>query len=199
MPEPVKAFPMDQPEPSSMVEARANLVDWHVLRSQLYERQQLRARREGAHPDLLEWEKVFLRRMGKLGIPMFCHELWRSEEKQLDLYSKGVTKARPGKSAHQYGCALDMIHSEKGWGLSDKEWLLIGHIGKEVSGQLGLHLEWGGDWRKPNPAAKVGWDPAHWQIPSDEWKAIKKLFDTRPGLQTVQDVLNAMEKEKQNG
>lgn len=36
-------------------------------------------------------------------------ESYRMPERQLDLFAKGTTKARPWRSAHQYGLAVDFV------------------------------------------------------------------------------------------
>lgn len=131
--------------------------------------QQQRAVRDGAHPDILEFERVMVRRMGKMGIPVFAHCVVRSMEQQAKEFAQGDSKAKPGQSAHNYGCAIDLVHSTRAWNLSEKEWLVIGHIGKEVIKQSGLaivSLAWGGDWKF--------YDPAHWEI--QDWELVKGQY-----------------------
>lgn len=130
----------------------------------------LRANRAGAHPDILEFEKRMLRRMGKdLGIPMFAHCVVRSMRQQQIEFDEGDSKAQAGQSPHNYGCAIDLIHATRAWKLSEKEWLVIGHIGKEIVKQAGLaivSLAWGGDWKF--------YDPAHWEIA--DWETVKGQY-----------------------
>jgi len=145
------------------------MADKPFLASQRWQEQQWRANREGAHPDIIEFERVFIKRMSKLGVPMFAHEMVRTAERQDDLYALGNSRAKAGQSAHQYGCAVDIVHSTKAWGLSEKEWLLVGHVGKELITQKGLaiaSLAWGGDWSF--------YDPAHWEI--IDWRTEKEKF-----------------------
>lgn len=145
------------------------MVDRPFLKSQRWQEQQWRADRLGAHPDILEFERVFIRRMSKLGVPMFASEVIRSWKRQEELYALGNSRARGGLSAHQHGCAIDLVHSVKGWNLDKKAWELIGHVGKEVAKQKGLaivSLAWGGDWSF--------YDPAHWQI--DGWQMVKGQY-----------------------
>lgn len=117
---------------------------------------QNRANRTGAHPDILEFEKRFMKRARKIGIPLFAHCVMRTSDEQNRLYIKGVSKARAGQSPHNYGLAVDIVHCTKAWDLSRKQWDLLGHIGKEVAAQLGVKIVWGGDWDF--------YDPAHWEL-----------------------------------
>lgn len=135
------------------------------LQTVKYSEQQFRALRDGAHEDILLFEAAFQRRMSKLGIPMFAHCVWRSHAEQDRLKAAGRSKASAGQSAHNFGCAIDYVHSTKAWGLSEKEWLMVGHIGKEVANSLGINIVWGGDWKF--------YDPAHWELAN--WREQAKV------------------------
>lgn len=166
VPDPERAFPGDSPVPKTFGEALAGLVNREFLASKRWQEQQWRAQRHGAHPDILEFERVFIKRMGKLGVPMFAPEVYRTPERQEDLYALGNSKAKGGQSPHQWGCAVDIVHSVKGWDMHPKAWALVGHVGKELIAQKGLAIEsfaWGGDWGF--------YDPAHWQL--KDWKNLK--------------------------
>ncbi|SEQ49391.1 D-alanyl-D-alanine carboxypeptidase [Devosia sp. YR412] len=142
------------------------MADKPFLASSRYQEQQWRANRTGAHPDILEFEKRFIRRMAKLDVPMFASEVIRSSQRQEDLYALGHSKARAGQSPHGYGCAVDLVHSVHGWNLDRKAWEVIGHVGQEIVTQAGLaivSLAWGGDWKF--------YDPAHWEIA--DWRMVK--------------------------
>lgn len=121
-----------------------------------FREQQNRANRKGANIDIITFERAFIRRLEKLKVPMFAHNMVRTEEEQTALYIKGVSKAKGAQGPHVHGCAVDIVHSTRAWDLTKKEWTLLGHIGKEVAGQLGIKLTWGGDWKF--------YDPAHWEI-----------------------------------
>lgn len=152
-------FPPDLPVPATYSEALRGLVNKARLQSQMWAQQQYRANRVGAHPDLLEFERVFIKRMSKLGVPLFAAEVVRSSQRQEELFALGNSRAKGGQSAHQYGCAVDIVHSIRGWNLAPKEWAVIGHVGKELIVSKGFAMTsnaWGGDWSF--------WDPAHWQI-----------------------------------
>lgn len=134
------------------------------LKTREYQLQQWRAVVEGAHPIMLEFPKLLVRRMARLDVPMYAHCVVRTVEEQRRVFKEGLTKVDPEKGVwpHQ-GLASDVVHSTVHWGLHPEQWLLVGHVGKELAAQRGWDLEWGGDWRR-KPTDKVGWDPAHWQV-----------------------------------
>jgi hypothetical protein len=142
------------------------IVDHAFCFSEKYGEQQMRADRFKAQPDVLEFERKLIKRCRKLGIPLFAHCVNRSAEEQTRLYVKGVTKANAGESPHNYGCAVDLVHGTKAWGLTRKQWEVIGHLGKELAIQNGLKVTWGGDWSF--------YDPAHWELTN--WREIRALL-----------------------
>jgi len=137
-----------------------SMIDENFLKSIKYSEQQMRADRTAAHPDILEFEKKFVTKCYKLKIPVFAHCVMRDKHTQNELFVKGHSKAVYGKSAHNYGFAVDIIHSTKAWNLDRLAWSELGHIGKELAIQAGIKIEWGGDWKF--------YDPAHWEIKN--WK-----------------------------
>ena len=160
-PPPVFAEPATPSETLPL--ALAGLVNRPFLATERYREQQQRAVREGAHPKVLKFADAGIRKFKKLGIPMFAHCIVRTEEEQALLVKQGGSKDSPadGWWPHR-GCAVDIIHSVKGWEMNADEWRLIGHLLQEVSDQMGLSMEWGGHW--------TFYDPAHWQLKN--WKAI---------------------------
>jgi hypothetical protein len=131
-----------------------------------YSEQQMRADRDGAHPEIIEFGRLLVKRMRRLDVPMFESTMWRTMDDQQAAYVMGHSSAKPGQSAHNYGCAVDVIHGVKGWDLTRQEWSIIGHVGKELAAQRGFKLTWGGDWKRP-------WDPAHWEL--TEWRSNKMV------------------------
>lgn len=160
--DPDPAFPPDLVQSGGFAEALRGMVNRQFLVTEKHVHQHRRAVRAGAHPAILEFEKAFIRRMAKLGVPMHASEVYRTPDRQNDLYALGNSKAKAGQSPHQFGLAADLIHSVMGWNLDQRQWKLIGHVGKEIAVQKGLKLEWGGDWEF--------YDPAHWQVKG--WKAL---------------------------
>lgn len=131
--------------------------------SQKWQTQQGRAHRDGAHADILEFERRLISRCRKLGVPLFGHCVNRGAVEQNSLFVRGLSKARYGQSPHNYGLAVDIVHGTKAWDLTRRQWSIIGHIGKEVAAQLGIKVEWGGDWSF--------YDPAHWELA--DWREIR--------------------------
>ena len=138
------------------------MIDRSFLLSERHKGQHNRADRSRGHPTLLEFERVLIKRFAKLGVPMFAHCVYRDDVEQQRLYVKGLSKAKPGQSAHNVGLAVDIVHGTKAWDLTRKQWDLVGHIGKEVAASLGIKVEWGGDWSF--------YDPAHWELAN--WRDI---------------------------
>lgn len=141
-------------------------------RSQRYREQQGRASREGVHPDILHFSDLLIGQLRKANVPFFPHCYIRSADEQDRLKAQGFSKAAGGQSPHNYGLAVDAIHSVKGWEITPQSWALVGHIGKELAARNGIAVEWGGDWKK-RQSDIVGWDPAHWQLQG--WKALAGL------------------------
>lgn len=144
-------------------EEMRGLVDRQFCFSQRYGEQQMRANRTGAQPEILDFEKLLIRRMFKLGVPMFGHCVVRTGKEQDRLFKLGMSRAKAGQSAHNYGAAVDAIHSVKAWNLTRNQWSIIGHVGKEAAAQAGLKVTWGGDWKF--------YDPAHWEL--TDWRALR--------------------------
>lgn len=130
--------------------------------SEKFREQQWRANRVGAHPDILDFERLFIRRMRKHDVPMFAHCVMRTEAEQLIVVQQGRSLADAGKSPHQHGFAVDIVHGLRAWDLERHQWVLLGHIGKEVANAAGIDVEWGGDWDF--------YDPAHWEL--RDWRKL---------------------------
>lgn len=152
-----------KPLPDAYGEELRGMVDHAFCKSQRYTDQQARANREGADQRILEFERKLIKRARKLGVPLFAHCVIRSSHEQNNAFLAGRSKARAGESAHNYGCAVDIVHGTKGWALSERQWAILGHLGKELAAALGLAVVWGGDWKF--------WDPAHWELA--DWRSIR--------------------------
>lgn len=133
------------------------------LKSPKYEEQQKRALRDGAHPDIIEFERKLVKRFADLGVPVFAHCVIRTSEEQLRLFNEGFSKDTPkdGLWPHK-AYAVDIIHSKLGWmDALPQGWQIIGHIGHEVAISMGIKITWGGDWKHFH-------DPAHFEL--SDWK-----------------------------
>lgn len=159
--------------PDNLHGALRGMQDARFLKSQKHQEQHWRAVREGAHPDILEFEKRMRRRLAKLGVPVFAHCVVRSIEQQAIEFAQGDSKVKFGP--HNVGCAIDLIHATRGWKLTRPQWQLIGHVGQEIVTQAGLDivsLAWGGDWKF--------YDPAHWEI--TDWQSVQASYPWPPAL-----------------
>lgn len=162
--------PPELPLPANYGTALRSLTNRAFCEGTKYREQQGRARRAGAHSDILEFERRFVRRFLKLGVPVFCHSMVRTDAEQAAIYVRGASNAQPGQSPHGYGFALDLVHGIHAWDLRRAHWDLLGHVGKEIALQMGVELTWGGDWRF--------YDPAHWEL--KDWKSRVDPGSPRP-------------------
>lgn len=141
------------------------IVDRTFLASERCQEQQWRANRDGAHPQILEFEKALIRRFEKLGVPLFAHCVVRTPDEQNAAYALGRSQIKGSEPyAHQFA-AVDIIHGVHGWNLPEKAWDLIGHIGFEEAKRLSIPMTWGGDWDGDGDKTDQKlYDPAHWEL-----------------------------------
>lgn len=144
--------------PANYRDALRGIADTEFLKTRKYREQQWRAIRTQADPQILLFERLLVRRMLKIGVPMFASEVMRGAERQAQLFKEGRSKLTSGP--HMAGMAVDIIHSVRAWDMSKLQWDLIGHVGKDVARSEGLQIKWGGDW-------KTFYDPAHWE--REDW------------------------------
>lgn len=167
--QPPAPFPLDVPIPATFDAALRGMMYREFVKSRKWQEQQWRAVTDGAHPAILEFARLLIDRMAALGVPMFVAECIRTNKRQDELFALGHSRAKAGQSAHNYGCAVDIVHSTLSWNLSRKQWQLIGHVGQELAKQKGLavhSLVWGGGWKF--------YDPAHWELKT--WRMEKENF-----------------------
>ncbi len=161
-------------EPGAGVNFTADLrdmIDRAFCEGQRYKEQQHRADLTNAHPALLEVLRKSVRRLKKMGVPVFAHCVLRSPSDQARLYAKGLSNAKPGESPHQYGLAFDLIHGVKAWNLTDRQWAIIKHVVFEVAAACGVKLRWGGDWDGDGDIHDQRlYDPAHFELA--DWRDI---------------------------
>lgn len=145
------------------IAAAQSLVDPALRASPRYKALLIRADREKVHPDILRFHARFQKELGVRQYPFFVTEFYRSPERQNDLLAKGVSRASAGRSPHQHGMAMDLVHASKLWEIPRAEWAIIGALGKETARKMSIPIVWGGDF-------KTIWDPAHWELA--HWKAL---------------------------
>lgn len=142
--------------PADHQAAAQRLVDRDVVNSSAYLRRASLTRWQGLHPDILDFQRAFIAAAQKRGLPILLVSALRTDAEQNALFEKGVTKARAGQSPHNHGMAVDIVHYNRLWNLTEREWAVLGLIGKEVARKRHIKVTWGGDWKF--------YDPAHWEI-----------------------------------
>lgn len=97
------------------------------------------------HPRLAGLAETIVTTAWKKGLKVMVFEGYRDGKRQNELYTKGTTRARAGKSYHNFGLAVDIVFlNEKGepsWS-PEHNWQKLGEIGKS------LGLTWGGDFKR---------------------------------------------------
>lgn len=151
--------------PRNYIEAARGLVDQRVNQSQKARDYRSMPPLEHVHADMATFARKFMKECADRGIPLRVFQGYRSPKEQQRMKDRGVSRAGPGQSPHQYGCAVDMIHVARAWeGMTREQWDVLGAIGKEVARRMGIDVDWGGDWDF--------YDPAHWQLTDwKEWRA----------------------------
>jgi hypothetical protein len=120
-----------------------------------------------SHPDIQKFTIAFINECGKEGINVRAFEMYRTPERQMELYDQGVSNAISGDSPHQFGCAVDIISTPRAWQLTKKEWAVFGMIGKEIARKKNIPMTWGGDF-------KSLYDPAHWELTN--WREYREAW-----------------------
>ena len=119
-------------------------------------------RLEGLHPDLV---RVVVRAAEVTSIPFMVVEGLRTRERQAQLLRE--RKSTTMNSRHLTGHAVDLVpladvdldgDLDVSWRWQD--YYRLAPVIKAVAVELGVQLEWGGDWRDFK-------DGPHWQLP---WK-----------------------------
>ena len=117
-------------------------------------------RLQDVHPDLV---KVVERAIELAEIDFTVLEGRRAKERQAELLKAGATTTM--NSRHLTGHAVDLgalVGGKVRW-----DWPLYYKIAdamKAASAELGIPVEWGGDWKKFK-------DGPHWQLPHKEYPA----------------------------
>lgn len=122
-----------------------------------------RIKLEGAHPDLV---KVIERAAALSSMDFTVLEVLRTKARQQELVAKGASRTM--NSRHLAGPdgksrAVDIAPMDSGqvswsWPLYNK----LAPIIKQAAKDLGIPIEWGGDWRTFK-------DGPHWQLPAAKY------------------------------
>ena len=99
-------------------------------------------RLDGVHPDLVAVVKLAIQ---KTNVDFSVLEGVRSKSRQLELFRAGASRTM--NSRHLDGHAVDLVayvngNVEWAWPLYDR----IAVAMKQASAELGISIEWGGDW-----------------------------------------------------
>lgn len=129
---------------------------------------------------LMRWSAMVVEEARKRGVPLFVHCAFRGEVEQTRVNHLGYSKAAYGRSAHNIGEAVDIIHSRYAWDMTRQEWDLIRVLGERALRKLNaplakadrLQLTWGGSF-------KSRYDPAHWEI-TDFRDRLRRLPEGHP-------------------
>ena len=166
---------MENKEARDYGEALRIIRNEQFLATTKYQDQQWRANREGAHPRILEFSDAMVKRCRNLGVPIFPLCIVRTFEEQQSAYVRGVSRDSPadGVWPHQ-AFAVDLIHSVLGYKMAERSWDILGHIGMEEAGRLGIPIRWGGDWDGDGDKTDQKlWDPAHWEL--GHWRSLEPV------------------------
>jgi peptidoglycan L-alanyl-D-glutamate endopeptidase CwlK len=129
---------------------------------------------DGVHEDLV---RVVLKARERCDFLVTCG--LRTKEEQRELVKIGRSKTT--NSRHLYGLAVDLCDIDGKYDIPDME--EIAKAMKMAALELGIPIEWGGDWRK-KPTDRIGWDSPHFQLPKAQYpdKADKRpRFVMKPG------------------
>lgn len=142
------------------------------IKSPKYQQQQKRALREGAHPDILDFERKLVKRLASMGVPVFAVCVVRTAQEQAAVYASGASKDSPDDGLWPHmAFAVDIIHGTLGYmdrPLIPNAWAIIVHVAKEVAISMGIEITCGHDW---------GWDSAHFEL--KHWKRIAREGDKK--------------------
>ena len=117
-----------------------------------------RARLQGVHPDLVRVIELAIQRTP---VDFTVLEGMRTVERQRQLVAAGASRTM--NSRHLTGHAVDIapiLNGKVSW-----DWPLyhrIAPVVKQAARELGIPIEWGGDWRSFK-------DGPHWQLPFKEY------------------------------
>lgn len=159
--------------PDDYGDALLRMMDLPALKSPEYRRKQT-VDWQHVHPLMKLFATKLIHELEHRGLPFYVHNHFRGMKEQERLFREKRTRARWGKSAHNWGMAVDIVHFKHHWNLTEKEWAIVGQIGKDVArkghNSNGKHepfqITWGGDWDF--------YDPAHWELAN--WRELKDDF-----------------------
>lgn len=114
--------------------------------------------RDHVHDHIAEFERRFLAKAKKAGIPLYTGLLFVDPGEQVQRYVCGLSADPPGSCLHEYGAAIDIYPAHLGPDCPEECWQILGHMGGEICRQYGLKVQWGGA-SNPQHWAATGWSP----------------------------------------
>jgi peptidoglycan L-alanyl-D-glutamate endopeptidase CwlK len=115
------------------------------------------------HPDIIRVMKEVIK-----GVDCTILEGHRPQEKQDDVYSKGLSKVKWPHSKHNASpsLAVDVAPYPIDWNDTQRFYYFGGYV-LGVADQLGVNLRWGGDWDGDNDLSDQHFmDLVHWELRS---------------------------------
>lgn len=163
------------PDPGPTWDAPERLKAPLHFKTEQYMQQRVRADYAHTDPRLMVFGATLVQMAQKRQIPLYVHTALRSEREQNKAKAAGNSKASYGRSPHNIGEALDIVHGVFHWSMNRSEWALLHALGRlaldNVNTRLKaankLELVWGGGF-------KSLYDPAHWEI-SDFRQRLSRL------------------------
>lgn len=167
------------PEPGPRFDAPVRLSAPVFMRSEAAMKQRYRADWAHCDPRLMVFAATFVHMAARRNVPLYVHTALRSRAAQEAVKASGASRAAYGRSPHNIGEAVDVVHGVFHWDMNSEEWKFLyalgrlaeAHVNVSLKTQNKLVLTWGGNFRSL-------YDPAHWEIAD---------FRSRPGVppQTV--------------
>lgn len=120
---------------------------------------------EGIHPDLL---KVMDEAIKCVDFTVICG--YRGKAEQEEAYRTGHSKAKFGRSAHNYGLAVDCIpypFKNEDWKDVQRFRDMAKHI-LQAAENVGVEVTWGGTWKM--------FDTPHFEL--SDWRNMKNWRDS---------------------
>lgn len=153
------------PDPGPTWDAPERLKAPMHFKTEAYMKQRQRADYAHTDPRLIVFGATLVQMASKREIPLYVHTALRTKAAQDAAVQAGNSKASYGRSAHNIGEALDIVHGVFHWQMNISEWKLIHALGLLALDNVNTHLKtenklrlnWGGDF-------KTLYDPAHWEI-----------------------------------
>lgn len=192
-----KRFTMEYDDPIKAVLPQ-RLVMRSIMTSDAMLRRHGAANWSYVDPALMGWAAMFIEQARKRGIPLYVHSAFRTKAEQDALVAKRASRTPWPRAAHCQGKAVDIVHGELHWQMSNAEWAYLFDVAQEAlrlfnsnrPKEKWLKLRWGGDWDSDGETEDERfYDPAHWEILGWQDHAILRLPEVEPVRHTPKALL----------